>query len=71
MGLDPGTPGSRPKPKADAKPLSHPGTPVSLVLKKSCHGPFLPFMRGHLLADKLLKKLHLDILFIIFMFYFS
>ena len=24
-GLDPGTPGSRPRPKAGAKPLSHPG----------------------------------------------
>ena len=27
VGLDPGTPGSRPRPKADAKPLSHPGIP--------------------------------------------
>ena len=27
MGLDPGTPGSRPGPKAGAKPLSHPGIP--------------------------------------------
>ena len=27
MGLDPGSPGSRPGPKADAKPLSHPGIP--------------------------------------------
>ena len=26
-GLDPGTPGSRPWPKAGAKPLSHPGIP--------------------------------------------
>ena len=26
-GLDPGTPGSRPGPKANAKPLSHPGIP--------------------------------------------
>ena len=25
MGLDPGTPGSCPEPKADAQPLSHPG----------------------------------------------
>ena len=25
MGLDPKTPGSRPEPKADAQPLSHPG----------------------------------------------
>ena len=27
VGLDPGTPGSRPEPKADAQPLSHPGVP--------------------------------------------
>ena len=26
-GLDPGTPGSRPGPKAGAKPLNHPGVP--------------------------------------------
>ena len=28
MGLDPGTPGSCPGPKADAQPLSHPGVPA-------------------------------------------
>ena len=28
MGLDPGTPGSRPGPKAGTKPLSHPGIPM-------------------------------------------
>ena len=27
VGLDPRTPGSRPEPKADAQPLSHPGVP--------------------------------------------
>ena len=27
MGLDPGTPGSCPGPKAGAEPLSHPGIP--------------------------------------------
>ena len=26
-GTDPGTPGSRPEPKTDAQPLSHPGIP--------------------------------------------
>ena len=26
--LDPRTPGSRPEPKADVQPLSHPGTPL-------------------------------------------
>ena len=28
VGLDPRTPGSRPKLKADAQPLSHPGVPI-------------------------------------------
>ena len=28
MGFDPGSPGSRPGPKAGAKPLRHPGIPV-------------------------------------------
>ena len=28
MGLDPGTPGSHPGPKAGVKPLSHPGIPL-------------------------------------------
>ena len=32
VGLDPGTPGSRPGPKAGAKPLSHPGIPTFLIL---------------------------------------
>ena len=31
MGFDPGTPGSRLEPKADAQPLSHPGVPLSFV----------------------------------------
>ena len=30
-GLDPGTPGSHPQPKADAQPLSHPGVPLFLI----------------------------------------
>ena len=34
MGLDPGTPESRPEPKADAQLLNHPGVPVLLLLKK-------------------------------------
>ena len=39
VGFDPGTPGSRPRPKAGAKPLSHPGIP-----------PFLnPIFQGFLL----------------------
>ena len=34
IGLDLGTPGSRPGPKAGAKPLSHPGIPRRLLLMK-------------------------------------
>lgn len=33
VGLDPGTPRSRPKPKADAQLLSHPGVPFDHILK--------------------------------------
>ena len=32
VGLDPGTLGSRPEPKADAQPLSHPGVPKNSKL---------------------------------------
>ena len=38
-GLNPGTPGSCPEPKAGAKPLSHPGTPNLrgiLVTQRQC-----------------------------------
>ena len=31
VGLDPGSPGSRPKPKADAQLLSHPGVPGKII----------------------------------------
>ena len=33
-GFDPGTPGSQPEPKADAQPLSHPGTPIGKFLNR-------------------------------------
>ena len=33
MGLDPGTPGSRPEPKTDTQPLSHLGIPHMWKLK--------------------------------------
>ena len=36
-GLDPRTPGSRPEPKADAQPLSHPGSPHALLILVSPH----------------------------------
>ena len=32
VGLDPGTPGSHPGPKAGAKPLRHPGCPGFAIL---------------------------------------
>ena len=35
VGFDPGSPGSRPGPKAGAKLLRHPGIPLSNFLKKS------------------------------------
>ena len=39
-GLDLGTPGSRPGPKAGAKPLRHPGIPSLMVLNdQSLHFP--------------------------------
>ena len=31
VGFDPGSPGSRPGPKAGAKPLRHPGIPIFLI----------------------------------------
>ena len=34
VGLDPGTPGSHPEPKADAQLLSHPGVPVVKLFKE-------------------------------------
>ena len=37
MGFDPGSPGSRPGPKAGAKPLRHPGIPCfKQVLRTKC-----------------------------------
>ena len=30
VGFDPGSPGSRPGPKAGAKPLHHPGIPLTI-----------------------------------------
>ena len=35
MGLDPGSPGLRPGPKAGAKPLCHPGIPLAIELRHS------------------------------------
>ena len=41
VGFDSGSPGSRPGPKAGAKPLGHPGIPVYSLLRT--FGLFLPF----------------------------
>ena len=37
VGFDPGSPGSRPGPKAGAKPLRHPGIPVCSYLVKNLY----------------------------------
>ena len=37
VGLDPGTPGSRPELKTDAQPLSHPGIPCHCLLISYIH----------------------------------
>ena len=39
-GLDSGTPGSHPEPKAGAQPLSHPGIPLRTFLKKDIQNDF-------------------------------
>ena len=39
MGLDPGSPGSCPEPKAGAKPLSHPGFPFLIFKIESYQNP--------------------------------
>ena len=36
MGLDPGTPASRPDPKADGQPLSHPGVLYVCIFGPGC-----------------------------------
>ena len=41
MGLDPGTLGSGPEPKADAQPLSHPGSPKTLIQRDTCTPMFI------------------------------
>ena len=47
MGLDPRTPGSRPEPKADAQPLSHPGAPP-YCFKIHCAAAYMQsFVRFH------------------------
>ena len=50
VGFDPGSPGSRPGPKAGAKPLHHPGIPVNRLLfpeylSPKTHHPFRDVFR--------------------------
>ena len=46
VGFDPGSPGSRPGPKAGAKQLRHPGIPMILFLKKDYVVGNLPGLYG-------------------------
>ena len=39
VGFDPGSPGSRPGPKAGAKPLRHPGIPLNRHLYRAQYKP--------------------------------
>ena len=48
VGLDPGTPGSRPEPKADTQLLSHPGIPPSGLNGKIIWGTWVAQSVKHL-----------------------
>ena len=56
VGLDPGTLGSRPGPKADAQPLSHPGVPGTLILKASSWDPWVAQWFGACLAQGMILE---------------
>ena len=45
MGFDPGSPGSRPGPKAGAKPLRHPGIPIKNFLNSTPKETNNPIMK--------------------------
>ena len=45
VGFDPGSPGSRPGPKAGAKPLSHPGIPHITILSLNSTLGILPWVK--------------------------
>ena len=45
VGLDTGTPGSHPEPKADAQPLSHPDVPYINILKLYIYSKVQPKLR--------------------------
>ena len=46
VGLDPGTPGSCPEPKADAQLLSHPSVPIKTCIIEMCRLECLFFVAG-------------------------
>ena len=59
VGLDPGSPGSHPGPKAGAKPLRHPGIPRIKFLKKIPLLPLIWLKTGHYKGKSLfLSKPH-------------
>ena len=45
VGFDPGSPGSRPGPKAGAKPLRHPGIPYSIYSCQASLAHFFLFVK--------------------------
>ena len=47
VGLNPGSPGSRPGPKAGAKPLSNPGIPEKLLFKTQSKNQPAPMFVYH------------------------
>ena len=51
MGLDPGTPGSGPGPKAGANLLSHPGIPTPFIFNQSVHLRTTCFLSGRVSAE--------------------
>ena len=46
VGFDPESPGSRPGPKAGAKPLRHPGIPCPLFIKPPLLSEWLPLLQS-------------------------
>ena len=61
VGLDPGSPGSRPRPKAGAKPLRHLGIPELRLFKgtgdRNLHQIRLSKKGGYLMDKEYLKAL--------------
>ena len=57
--LNPGTPGSRPEPKADAQPLSHPGVPLEMSLVQKVVFCFSHFLKFNLPTYSITSSAHL------------